>query len=283
MEEKTNSIRKNRLTVFILVFLALILKSLHGMALRGMLQGDIYAAMLAASFAFAFVFGMNIPADGKILSLQNLVAAVACAGTILGSLNYMEMNVEVFAAIAVFSGGLIFTKEIRFLPAAAALEILAVNFFQYTTPSSAAMLCAAGFVMNWHKIKSSSLVDKIIFAVSEISLFACSAYTLKIFAGTMSWDSLKANWLYALPTLLMIALLVYFAFTSIKAKDGKIEALGYVFCAISAFPLTCMSSRYVYLIIGSLGLTLTVMANGETFAGKAFNGINCAVGKKLCK
>ena len=283
MTEKTVSIRKNRFIVFILSFLLICLKSLHSAALRGMLQTDILLAAAAGAFAFAFVMSMNLPADGKALSMQNLIGVISVAGAVLGVFNYMEINVEVFAAFAVFAGGLMFVKEIRLLPAAAALAILAINFFQYTTPSSIPMFFAAGFVLNWNKIKESSVVDKIIFGVSEASLLVCSLYTLKVYGGAMSVDSFKAYWLYAIPTFLMIALLVFVAVKAFKSKSGKIEAVGYIFCAVAAFPLTCMSSRYVYLIIASLGLTLIVMANGETFAKKTLCEINEAIEKKLCK
>lgn len=283
MSEKTVSQKKSRTAVFILSFFLIVLKGCHGAGQRGMVQPDVFAALIAGAFAYSFVMSMNIPADGKILSVQNLVGAISAGGLILGALNYMEMNVEVFAMFAVFAGGLMFVKEIRYLPAAAALSVLSHAFFQFTTISAIPMLFAAGFVLNWHKVKEASVVDKIIFGVSEAVLFGTGAYCFKIFKDSFTSDSFKAYWVYSLATILMAALTLFVAFKAFKAKNGKIEALGYVCAAAAALPQTAMNSRNAYMVIAAFGLTLVVMASGETFAKKTFNEINEAVAKKLCK
>lgn len=283
MSEKTVSQTKNRIAVFILSFVLIILKGCHGAGLRGMVQLDVFAALVAGSFAYSFIMSMNIPADGKILSVQNLLAVLSAGGLILGVFNYKEMNVELFAMLAVFAGGLLFVKEIRYLPAAAALSILSYSFLQFTTISAIPMLFAAGFVLNWHKVKKASIVDKIIFGVSEAVLFVIGAYCFKIFKDSFTWDSFKAYWVYSLATILMAALALFVAFKAFKAKNGKIEALGYLCAAAAALSQTSMNSRNAYMVIAALGLTLIVMASGETFAKKTFNEINETVANKLCK
>lgn len=283
MSEKTVSQTKNRLTVFILSFILIILKGCHGAGIRGMIQFDVLAALIAAAFAYSFVLSMSIPVGGKILSLQNIIAVISVGGLILGVFDYLTISVEVFAMAAVFAGGLMFVKEIRYLPVAAALSILSHTFLQFTSISAIPMLFAAGFVLNWHKLKDSSVVDKIIFGVSEAVLFGTGAYCFKIFKDSFTLDSFKAYWIYSIATILMAALTLFVAFKAFKAKNGKIEALGYVCAAAAALPQTSMNSRNAYMVIAALGLTLVVMASGETFAKKTFNEINETVTKKLCK
>ncbi len=283
MTEKTVSQSKNRITVFILCFALIILKGLHGAGLRGMSQTDVYLAMIAGAFAYSFMISMNLPTDGKILTVQHLLGVVSVCGLVLGVLNYKEINVEVFSMLAVYAGGMMFVKEIRYLPVAAALAILSHAFIQFTSMAAIPALFAAGFILNWHKLKESSVVDKIIFAVSEAVLFGAGVYCFNVFKDSFTFDSFKAYWLSSVATILMSALALFVAFKAFKSKDGKIEAFGYVFLAVSAIPQSMMISRNAYMVVVSFALTLAVIANGDTYAKKTFNEINEAVTKKLCK
>ena len=283
MTEKTVSQSKNRITMFILCFILIILKGLHGAGLRGMTQPDVYLALIAGAFTFAFVLSMNIPSDGKILSVQHLLGVVSACGLVLGVFEYHEISVEVFAMLAVYAGGMMFVKEIRYLPVAAAIAVLSHAFIQYTSISAIPVLFAAGFIINWHKVREASVVDKIIFAVSEAVLFGAGAYCFKIFKDSFTFDSFKAHWLSSAVTVLMAILVLYVAFRTFRSKGGKIEALGYIFLAAAAIPQSMMTSRNKYMVVVSLTLTLVVAANCDTYAKKIFNGINETVTKKLCK
>ena len=283
MSEKTVSQNKNRITVFITCFILIVLKGFHGMGIRGMIQLDVSAALIAGAFAYSFLMSMNIPADGRVLSVQYLLGVFSAGGLILGVMYYLGISVEVFAMLAVAAGGLLFVKEIRYLPVAAAVAILSHTFIQFTTISAIPMMFVAGFVLNWHKLKSASVVDKIIFGVSEAVLLVSSVYCYKIFVYSFTWDGFKAYWVYSLTTILMSALALFIAYKAFKTKGGKVEALGYVCTAVAALPQASMGPRNTYMIITVLGLTLIIMANGNTFANKAINEINETLNKKLSK
>ncbi len=283
MTEKTVSLQKNRITVFILCFVLIILKGLHSVGLRGMTQPDIYAALIAGAFAYSFVVSMNIPAGGKFLTLQHLLVTVSACGLVLGMFNYLEINIEVLAILAVYSGGMMFVKEIRYLPVAAALSVLSHAFLQFTSISAVPMLFAAGFIINWHKLKESSVFDKVIFAVSEAVLFGAGVYCFNVFRESFTFSSFKAYWLSSIVTILLSALSLFIAFKVIKSKGGKIEAVGYICLAASAIPQSMMISRNAHMVVVAMALTLVVIANCDTCAKKTFCGINEAVTKKLGK
>ncbi len=283
MAEKTVSQSKNRITVFILCFVLIILKGLHGSGLRGMTQPDVYLALIAGAFAFSFVLSMNIPSDGKFMTVRHLFGVISSCGLVLGVYDYLEINVEVFAMLAVYAGGMMFVKEIRYLPVAAALAILSHAFFQYTSISAIPVLFAAGFIINWHKLRESSVVDKIIFAVSEAVLFGAGVYCFKVFKDSFTFNSFKSHWFSSIVTILMAVFTLYVAFKAFRSKDGKAEALGYVCLAAAAIPQSMMISRNAYMIVVSVALTLVVAANCNTYANKTFNEIDEAVTKKLCK
>ena len=283
MSEKTASQLKNRLIVFALCFVLIILKGLHGAGQRGMIQLDVFAALIAGAFAYSFLISMNVPADGRLLSVQNILGAISACGLIVGTFDYREISVEVFAMLAVFAGGLLFVKEIRYLPAAAALAILSHCFFQYTAITAIPVLFAAGFTLNWHKVKAAPVFDKIIFGISEAVLLGASVYCFVIFKDSFNIGSIAAYWLNFVAVAAMSVLALYVAFRAFKENGRKIEALGYVSMAAAALPITLMSSRNANMIVAATALALIVISNGDTAAKKTFDELYALAAKKLGK
>ncbi len=247
--------------------------------------------MLIAFIPFTiFILSMLSPNFRKELKAVDIVAIAVIMYMFTVVLDDTVMRYSILTGICFVTLSLLFGRNIYALPVVAVLNLVASFKLHYATVFSVPVsICISmvyfAYLFEKKKTKSGKKKskkpevavpefkkEKIIFAISELILFAALGVTTHSRFYTIALISFMSNLKYVIPILIPAVCFVIFAVIAIKNKKPVTHVIGYL-VAVATMPLTqlCEYSTAAGGVITAFMLLLALLGPGFETAKYADN------------
>ncbi|MBQ8762931.1 MAG: hypothetical protein IJZ07_02355 [Clostridia bacterium] len=257
MLSKLPKISKELLITGLIIFAAFNFRSAFSFT-----QGVVFAPrniiyMLISSVPFTILITSKLSANfKKELKAVDIAAIAVILYTLAVILHDTVMRYSVLTGVCFVAVSLLLCNSIYALPVAAVLNLIGSFKFGYAAVFSVpvticlSMVCFS-YLFEKKKIKTSKKSkksesvnplpdykkEKIIFAVSELVLFAALAVMIYYRKYTIALITFRSNLEYIIPMLIPAICFIIFAVLAIKNKRPFMEVIGYL-TVIGTMPLT---------------------------------------------
>ena len=259
MLSKLPKISKELLITSLVVFAALNFRSVFSLTQTSRFVATHIIYLLIAFVPLTILIASKLSENfTKKLKAIDIMALVVIMYAFIVVLHDTVIRYYILTAIGIVSVSLLLCRNIYALPLVAILN-LTVAFIPETGAASVmsipATICLSmvGFSYIFEKPKALSKKkskkaenrlpapdykkEKIIFAISELILFAALAAMIYYRRYTVALITFRSNLEYIIPILIPAALLVVFAVMTLKNKKPFIGVIGYL-VAVATMPLT---------------------------------------------
>lgn len=259
MLSKLPKISKELLITSLVIFAALNFRSVFSLTQTSRFVATHIIYLLIAFVPLTILIASKLSENfTKKLKAIDIMALVVIMYAFIVVLHDTVIRYYILTAIGIVSVSLLLCRNIYALPLVAILN-LTVAFIPETGAASVmsipATICLSmvGFSYIFEKPKALSKKkskkaenrlpapdykkEKIIFAISELILFAALAAMIYYRRYTVALITFRSNLEYIIPILIPAALLVVFAVMTLKNKKPFIGVIGYL-VAVATMPLT---------------------------------------------
>ncbi len=280
MLSKLPKISKEQLITGLVIFAAFNLMAVFSFTQYAVFTPRNIPYMLIASAPFAVFIVSKLSQNlRKELKAVDIVAIAVIIYMFRVVLHDTVMRYSILIGICLAALSLLLSRNIYALPVAAVLNLASTFKFHYATVFSVplaiclSMVCFS-YLFEKKKVKSSKKKskkaevevpdykkEKIIFAISEIILFAALAVMVYNRINTVALITFMSNLKYVIPMLIPAVCFVIFAVLAIKDKKPVTHLIGYL-VAVATIPLTQLSeyciaaggvATYLMLLLALLG------------------------------
>lgn len=295
MTSKFSKISKDLLITGLIIFAALNFRAVFSMTQTSHFVSMHIIYLLIAFVPFSILITSKLSEDfKKNLKANDIMAVVVIMYALAVVLYYTVLRYSVMTAIGIASVSLLFCTNIYLLPVAAVLNLASAFVPQLGCAAvvsipAAICLSTVSFSYIFEKPKTVSekkskksensapapdyKKEKILFAISEIILFAALAITVYQRRYTLYGGNFKANIEYIIPLLIPAICFVIFAVLTIKNKKPFIGVIGYL-TAIASMPVSQLCADYSIAATGTLTAftLLLTLCDTKLPSGRIING-----------
>ncbi len=280
MLKKLNPACKQNILIAVALFVILLAKYIHSVAIFGL---EIrYLAVITVGLVL-YCLIISFAFDNEIFTLKNILIVLSAVSVILGVLSTENIGIEKLAGLTTAMAGILLAKNFKTVLLPAALSVLTVCFFEYAAIQSIPVYFAVSAVCLLPKFLEASLIEKIIFAISEIVMAGCSVVTFYNHRYSVAYSSLRGTWKSALLLVILAALLVFFAVKSIMGNKSRLEIIGYTFMLLVCIFCIGMGKAHILLAVATVAVALVILMQNETVAKNSSEVLVEAVSNKIKK
>ncbi len=206
----------------------------------------------AAAILFSLFFITSIEGKwNRIFSAQGITAVLTVVVTLGMAITQKTTSTkEGFYTLLVASLLLFMAQNFYLLPVSAVIGAVLSAFVTKPEIQTVAMSCIPGiigvsFISFSEKLKDSAVVKKIIFAVSQVVMFAAYGYTVYCRRFMISFHSLITEVWDSVALLVAVVIFVLFAVYALK-KKAIIEFIGHIVVAVAGIVPMFMEMKYAF-------------------------------------
>ena len=305
MTSKLPKISKELLITGLIIFAAFCFRSVFSLTQTSHFVATNIIYMLIAFVPLTILIASGLSENFKNkLKVPDILAIVVVMYALVFVLHDTVIRYYILTAIGAVSLSLLLCKSIYTLPVAAILNLITVFVPQLDASavmSIPAAICfsTVSFSYIFEKQKAVSKKksakpensvpatnykkEKIIFAISEIILFAALALMVYNRRYTMALISLRSNLKYFVPILIPAILFVIFAVYTLKNKKPFVGVIGYL-VAVATIPFTQLC-EYSFAAGGAFTafVLLFALCDSKLDSGKLVEDVYGKISGKISK